>query len=450
MKKFYDEDILLDSELAKTIYNEIKDLPIIDYHCHLDAKMIANDAKIGDIGQLWLSSDHYKWRAMRLNNVDEDLISGKASFHDKFLAYAKIMPNLINNPLYHWTHLELKNIYDINLPLNSKNAEEIYTLAMQKGKDLTVRKLLKKFSVEIICTTDDPIDSLEYHRVYDGIKLLPTFRTDKLLSMSEDYLQKLSAVSGITINSATDLIKAVEQRIEFFVSKGCLISDQSFEDFPATYCDEKEANDLFLNRNKWSKEEKEKFFGFLLLEIGKMYRKYDITMQIHFAVKRNINYEMFNKLGVDNGFDVMSDKFNLQHLIDYLSKFKENERPKIILYSLNDNDYSSLACLSGAFRNVYLGAAWWFNDTKNSIIKNLTTISEYACLGTHLGMLTDSRSFSSYIRFDYFRRILSSFIGGLVEKGEYNLMDAIEVARNISYFNIAKLMNHKKLVNLGA
>lgn len=447
MKEFYDENIFLDNETAKLLYQEIKDLPIIDYHCHLDSKMIYEDKKIMDIGELWLSNDHYKWRAMRMNNIEENFITGNASYHEKFLSYAKIMPNLVNNPLYHWAHLELKNIYDIHLPLNEENAETIYQQAQLKGMNLTVRQLLKKFAVEVICTTDDPLDDLLYHQNYDGLRLTPTFRTDKILSLDEEYLTKLSHLTNIDINSAASLINAIENRLTYFVKKGCFMSDQSFESFPKKYCSLSEAEILFQKRNCWSLEEKDCFFGFLLEELGKLYRKNNITMQIHFAVKRNVNSALFKQLGPDTGLDIMSNEVDIQDVINYLNRFSEDDRPQIILYSLNDNSYASLACLSGAFKNVYLGAAWWFNDTKNTILKNLTILSEYACLGTHLGMLTDSRSFSSYIRFDYFRRILASYFSSLIEKGEYNLSDAIKVCKNISYFNASKLINQGVKIN---
>lgn len=396
MKKFFDDNLLLNSKSAADIYSAVKDLPIIDYHCHLDQNKIASNSTFIDIGEMWLSGDHYKWRAMRLCGVDEFFITGKADYKEKFVKYAEIMPKLIGNPLYYWTHLELKQIFGINIPLNKDSAEKIYDEANTKLKDITVQKLLNKFRVEYIATTDDPADTLENHGKYGNTTVSPTFRPDRITTLDKEYLTS---------------------RLDYFASKGCRIADHGFDRFP-------------------SGDEKEKIFLFL----AKEYKKRNMIMQLHFSVTRNVNTELHKTVGADSGLDVMSSSASPESVINFLNKLPDGERPIIILYPLNPSELKSLATLSGAFRNVYIGAAWWFNDTVEGIKHNLSIISEYAVLGTNLGMLTDSRSFSSYSRFDFFRRILCDFIGEKVDKGEYDINSAISLATNICYNNIKELL----------
>lgn len=440
MKKFFDDDVLLDNYASKELYKEVKDLPIIDYHCHLDDIAIKNDENFSDIGELWLKGDHYKWRAMRICGVDEEYITGSKTFKEKFIAYCSIMPKLIGNPLYYWSHFELKQIFNINLEINKNNAEEIYDLANEKLKDLSVIKLLKKFNVEFIATTDDPISSLQNHGIIEGIQITPTFRPDKLYNFEDEYLSELSKSTKIEINTIDDLLEAIRLRLDYFTSKGCKISDHGFEDFPASIASKEEAELYFKFRKSITADQKDALFGYLLVNLFAEYKKRNILVQLHFAVKRNINTPMFKKLGPDHGFDVMSHEINLANLIKVLDYLDDESRPTIILYSLNPNSIAALSCIAGAYRNIYIGAAWWFNDTLEGIKNNLKLISEYNVLGTSLGMLTDSRSFSSYSRFDFFRRILCSFVGEFVEKGEYSLISAKELVRNICYFNIKELL----------
>ena len=441
MAEFFSDKVLLSGETAEILYNEVKDLPIIDYHCHLDQRKIASDAKFEDIGQMWLSGDHYKHRAMRLCGVDEKYITGDSTWKEKYLKYAEIMPKLCGNPLYYWTHLELKLVFGITDPLNSGTAEDIYARANAQIPELSVRKILKRFNVELINTTDDPADSLEQHGTYDGIEVRPTFRPDKLYTLDEGYLKKLGASAGINIRTLDDLETAVRSRLDFFVSKGCCISDHGFSDFPARIADRKEAAALFFDRENLTAKEKDAFFGYLLVFLMKEYKKRGIAAQMHFSVIRNVNSGIFKTLGPDAGCDVIGEEPKLAAVLQFLDSIPEAERPPIILYTLNPNAISSLACLSGAFRNVYVGAAWWFNDTLDGIRRNLNLMSEYSCLGTHLGMLTDSRAFLSYSRFDFFRRILASFLAEKVDKGEYPLEDAKKLAADISYGNIRKFLN---------
>ena len=389
---FFDEKLLLSGKTADTIYQNIKDLPIIDYHCHLNEKEIKEDKRFENIGELWLAGDHYKWRAMRLAGVDEEYITGSKSYKEKFFKYAEIMPKLIGNPLYYWTHMELTQIFGINEPLNADTAENIYNRANDVLKNLTVRGLLKKFRVEYIATTDDPFSDLHDHGDIDGIKVRPTFRPDACFARNVDK----------------DILSA---RLDYFVEHGCKIADHGFDDFDDT-------TDL-----EWLIEKcKEK----------------DIILQLHFGTFRNVNTTAFKTIGKDSGFDVFRAHISTDKLAVLLDKMtvKLGTLPKIIIYPLNDNYLRPLAAISGAFRSVIIGAAWWFNDTVCGIRRQLETVSEYAILGTNLGMLTDSRSFSSYVRFDFYRRILASFIADKVDKGEYDEKAAISLAKDLAYNNV--------------
>lgn len=437
---FFDENILLHGEASKELYASIKDLPIIDYHCHLNEKLIKDDQKINDIGELWLAGDHYKWRAMRMAGIDEKYITGGASYHEKFLKYASILPLLMGNPLYYWTHFELKQIFGINKALNSSTAEEIYAEANEKLKDLSVQKILEFFKVQFVATTNDPTEELKDHGVIDGVKATPTFRPDKLFNFNEAYINELSTSVGYPLSDLDKFMHAISDRLDFFVSKGCKITDHGFRSFPKKYATYEEAKELYLRRNSLNKEELDSLFGYLLVFLMKEYKKRNLIMQIHFSVIRNINTSMYKQVGADTGFDVISEGVEIEDLIHFLDQLKDEERPTIILYSLNPEAFKEVSCVSGAFRNVIVGAAWWFNDTLLGIRNNLEIISEYSLIGTNLGMLTDSRSFSSYSRFDFFRRVLSTLVGEKVDNGEYLLEDAKKLCYDISYGNIKKLL----------
>ena len=398
MKEFFGEDYLLQSESAKKIYSAIKDLPIIDYHCHLDEKAIKADKTFSDIGELWISGDHYKWRAMRLCGVSEDYITGYRSFIDKFKKFAEILPSLCGNPVYAWAHMELKQIFGINKPLNSDTADEIWNEANEKLKNLSVRKLLKKFNVEYIATTDDPYSALENHGDIDGVKVRPTFRADARFN------------EGVSKQE-------LEKRLDYFVSKGCKIADYGFD-----FVNENDENLLWLIENCFKRK---------------------MILQLHFGTFRNVNAVMLKTCGKDSGFDIMRGAIDVDALVKVLDK--ENTKlgglPTIVVYPLNDYDLRAVATLTGAFPTVKVGAAWWFNDTLGGIKRQLETVAEYSVLGTQFGMLTDSRSFSSYVRFDYYRRILSSFIGEKVDSGEYDEQSAQTLAKNIAYYNIKDALN---------
>ena len=368
------------------------------------------------------------------------LHNGRRFLEEKFEKYASIVPRLAGNPLYYWTHLELRQVFGIDGPLNQDTADRIFEEANKKLQTLSVRKLLKKFRVEFVATTDDPTEDLAAHGTYDGVIVSPTFRPDKLYRLDPAYLEALGKAAGIEIKTLSDLKKALYARLDFFASKGCRISDHGFADFPASYASESEMERLFADRGNLTPAEEDAAFGYLLLFLMREYKKRDIVVQLHFSVQRNINTPMFEKLGADAGFDVIGKEPDLENVMKFLDRLPDGDRPAMILYTLNPNAIAPLACISGAFRNVYIGAAWWFNDTLSGIARNLDWISEYACLGTNLGMLTDSRSFSSYSRFDFFRRILCTFVGRKVDKGEYPLDDAKELVKNISYYNIKNLL----------
>lgn len=429
------QNLFLSSDSAKTIYEQVKDLPIIDYHCHLDQNKIRSDAHFSDIGELWLAGDHYKWRAMRLCGVDERLITGNASWHEKFLAYAKIVPQLAGNPLYYWTHMELSQVFGIGEPLSEESAERIYIAANEKLKAISVRTLLKQYKVEFVATTDDPADDLAAHGTYDETIVAPTFRPDKLLSLNKTYLDQLGKIVGYPLKTLADILRAAEERLQYFVAHGCRISDHGFLKFPARYVSRGEAERLF-SEGKGGEE----VFGYLLTSLAKLYKKYNVIMQMHFAVTRNVNPEMYKVCGVDAGFDVIASASPIENVIAFFQQLSDEERPETVLYTLNDSELPALAAITGAFRHVKLGAAWWFNDTVQGIRRNLSTIAEYSALGTNFGMLTDSRSFSSYARFDFFRRILSEYLGTLVERGEYDMQAAKTIAKNICYYNIKEAL----------
>ena len=453
MKSFYGEDIFLSSDIAKEIYREIKDMPIFDYHCHLVPQEIYEDKQFDNIGQMWLGGDHYKWRLMRTVGIDEEYITGKTtSFKEKFLKYAEAIEGAVGNPLYHWTHMELKMFFGINEPLTSKNAEEIWYRANKviEDKKLSPRKLIEMSNVKYIATTDDINDSLEYHKLIKedksfDVTVSPSFRTDNLFLYESDgyfdYLKKLSAVSGVEVKDLASLKKALKVRVEFFASMGCKMTDVGIERFPQTIGTDEEANKVFtdvLSGEDVKTEEFDLFISNVYVFLGKLYKENDMIMQLHLAVKRNASTRLLNAVGKDAGGDCVGEVFPVSALTGLLDKMDmENSLPSTIVYTLNPTVYYQIATGIRSFRNVCLGAAWWFCDHLSGIKEQLQLYSETASLSTFYGMLTDSRSFLSYARHDYFRRILASVIAEKVENGEFApLENAIKVAKNISGDNI--------------
>ncbi len=432
---------MLSNETAKTLFTEVEKAPIIDFHNHLNPKEIYEDNCFDNIAQVWLGGDHYKWRAMRMGGVSEELITGDGAPFDKFMAWADTVQNLIGNPLYHWTHLELQRYFGITKPLSPDTAKEIWDEcnAKLKTKEYSVRNLLRMQNVSVLCTTDDPADTLEWHKKIreDGfeIKVYPSFRPEKAVGIEKegfaDYIARLSEASGVKITDVKSLITALENRLDFFIENGCRVSDHSLEnDFyiPADY---DEVNALFDSRmhgNILSEEEAGKFHGYLYVELGKLYNRKNIVMQLHIGAIRNNSTRFFEKLGVDHGFDSLND-FNYAPQLSALLNAMDytDELPKVILYCLNPKDTEMLAAMAGNFCSneqgikgkVQLGAAWWFCDHKNGMERQIEAMSDVGLISTSVGMLTDSRSFLSFPRHELYRRILCNKIGSWVENGEY-------------------------------
>lgn len=465
MKRFMGKNFLLNSETAKILYhNYAAKLPIIDYHCHVSPMEIANDKIYQNITELWLGGDHYKWRAMRSCGVDEELITGSASDYDKFKAYASIMPKLIGNPLYHWSHLELRRYFGYKGVLNEESCDEVWTLCNEKLAlpEFSVRNIIKKSDVEILCTTDDPIDSLEFHKkiakdeTFD-VRVLPAFRPDKGINCDRkgygEYIAKLGEITKIEITDIKKLKKAYIKRLDFFANNGCVTADHGIDEcipFMMPHYPEQtdeifkkailsDGADLTLDEINIFKTEMLSFFA------GE-YHKRSWIMQIHFGVLRNVNGQMFDKLGPDTGFDVIGGKTSVTELAKLLDLFQNGgHMPRMILYSINPVDNAGIGALIGAFQksdgsggpSLQHGSAWWFNDNLNGMAEQMTQLANLSAFGNFIGMLTDSRSFISYTRHEYFRRILCNLIGDWVEEGQFpdDIETLAKLVMDISYNN---------------
>ncbi len=456
MKNFMTEDFLLDSPCAVTLYNEVKDMPIIDYHCHVDAKEIYEDKTFSTITEAWLGGDHYKWRALRSMGVEETLITAKNDNYAKFVAWATIMPKMAGHPLYHFSHLELKRYLGIDTPLSKKTAEEIYNKANEVLKNLSVRKIIEKANVEAICTTNDPIDNLKYHKLLkeEGykVKVLPAFRPDKAVNIEKsdflDYIKLLGKSANITIATLDDLKDALKKRLDYFVANGAVAADHGLDYVPFNLKASYKAPEIFEKALKGEKISAEEIDGYktdMLLFFGKLYFKRGMVMEIHFGCQRNANKPMFLSLGADTGFDCVNNDNQIDNLYGLLGELAIQQRlPKTLLYSLNAKDNALLVSMMGAFNGapykgkVQQGSAWWFNDHKKGMEDQIATYAAGAPIDTFIGMLTDSRSFLSYARHEYFRRILANYLGNLVEHGEYPVeeLDSLkEIMRNIAHDN---------------
>lgn len=440
MNKFMSEDFLLFNETAGRLYHDYaKAMPIYDYHCHLNAKDIAEDKRYKNITEAWLSGDHYKWRAMRSNGVEEKYVTGDADDKDKFLKWADTMSNCIGNPLFHWIHLELKRFFGIDKILSPKTAEEIWNECnkMLQTDQFTARNLIERANVKVICTTDDPVDSLEYHialkndPVFD-VKVLPAFRPDKSFNIEKqgfaEWIGKLGSVTGKEISTFNTLKEALEARIEFFHAVGCRVSDNGPEPIYFREGTEEEAGAVLkkaLNKQALSPEEIETYKTQVMIFLGRQYAKHGWVMQLHLGALRNNSARMFKLLGPDTGFDAIADYPFAAPLASYLSKLDESdELPKTILYCLNPSANEVLGAIIGCFQGggipgkMQFGSGWWFNDQKDGIERQIITLSNLGLLSRFVGMLTDSRSFLSYTRHEYFRRILCNILGKWVENGE--------------------------------
>lgn len=465
MKKFMDNNFLLTTNTAQKLYHDYaKSMPIIDYHCHIDPKEIAQNITFENITQLWLYGDHYKWRQMRSNGIDERYITGDASDREKFQKWAETLERAIGNPLYHWSHLELKEYFGYEGFLNSETAEEVWNLTSEKLKNgnISARSIIEQSKVEVICTTDDPIDSLEHHinitetaeETNFKCKVLPTFRPDKAMNIELptflDYIKDLSNISGVDIKTFKDLSKAISLRIEFFNSVGCNISDHGLEYLMYKPATTQQIEDIFQKRlknsstNEITKLESLQYKTAFIQMLAKEYTKHNWVMQLHFGCKRNNNTKLFNKLGADTGFDCINNYSSSAEIADILNSLElENSLPKTILYSLNPNDDAMIGTIIGCFQDsscrgkIQHGSGWWFNDNKIGMINQMTSLANLGLLSNFLGMLTDSRSFLSYTRHEYFRRILCELIGTWVENGEYpeDFKTLENIIKDISYNN---------------
>ena len=459
MKEFMDTNFLLSNETAKVLfYDYAAKVPIIDYHCHINPEDIEEDRKFDNITQLWLSGDHYKWRFMRSCGVSERLITGDASDHDKFVAWATVLGCAIGNPLYHWSHLELKRYFNFNKPLSEETAEEAWEHCnrMLQDPSMSVRNIIKKSHVEVICTTDDPADDLKHHAKIAmdpsfDVTVLPAWRPDRAVDLEKpdylEYLDQLSRASGVHIKSYSSLISALKIRMEFFARRGCKICDHGMSYVPYEPASSSVVEGIFVKRSRMvplTKLEEAQFKTALLLELARNYHRLGWVMQLHFGVKRDNNTRMFNAIGANTGFDCADNCTNAAQLADFLNALDEtNELPKTILYSLNPADNLIIGSIIGCFQEgptfgkIQQGSAWWFNDHKNGMREQMLSLASQGNLAGFLGMLTDSRSFLSYTRHEYFRRVLCDVIGTIVENGEFPAdMELLGgIVEDISYYN---------------
>jgi glucuronate isomerase len=457
MKSFIHDDFLLNNDVAKTLYHDFaKQVPIIDYHCHLDPKEIYEDKKFENLFDLWLSGDHYKWRLMRANGVTEDYITGNKPHYEKFLKWAEVVPYLIGNPLYHWTHFELKRYFQIDDLLSLDTAESIYNNVNKQLETLTARKLIEMSNVEIIVTTDDPIDSLVYHdklREDKSFKtrVLPAFRPDKAinieLSWFQEWVLKLSKVVGYPLNSLESLKKALIERIDFFHEKGSRLSDHALDMVMYEKATEAEVKSIYLkaiNHENLTKQEIRKYKGYMLTFLGQEYCKRDWVQQYHIGALRNVSERMLKNLGPDTGFDAINDGYIAKPLSQLLDALDSTASlPKTILYTLNPRDFEVVITMMQAFQGggipgkIQFGSGWWFLDTIDGMTKQLKALANNGLVSRFVGMLTDSRSFLSYPRHEYFRRLLCNIIAEEVVLGLFpNNTELLgKIVKDIAYYN---------------
>ena len=461
MKLFMDEEFLLSTETAKKLYHEYAEkMPILDYHCHIDPKEIYEDRKFDNITQVWLGGDHYKWRQMRSNGVEEKYITGDASDREKFQKWAETLEMAIGNPLYHWSHLELKRYFGYDGFLSGDTAEEVWNLCNEKLQaGMSARKLIEMSNVTLVCTTDDPADTLEWHKKIAAdptftVQVLPAWRPDKAMNLEKPdytaYLEKLGEAASMEIKTFADLVEALKKRMDYFASVGCTVSDHGLEYVMYAPVSEETVEQIFAKRltgEKITKDEEHQFKTAFMVAMGKEYHKKNWVMQLHFGVKRDNNQKIFRELGADAGIDCISNYNPADQMADYLNALADtDELPKTILYSLNPIDNAAIGTIIGCFQDsscigkIQQGSGWWFNDNKTGMIEQMTSLANLGLLGNFIGMLTDSRSFLSYIRHEYFRRIMCNLIGGWVENGEYpaDYKTLEKIVKGISYNNAVR------------
>ena len=453
---------MLTTDTAKKLYHEYAGvMPIIDYHCHINPQEIYEDRKFDNITQVWLGGDHYKWRQMRSNGVDEYYITGGASDREKFQKWAETLELAIGNPLYHWSHLELQRYFGYEGCLNGETAEEVWNICNEKLAEdsMTVRNIIRQSNVTLLCTTDDPVDSLEWHKKIAEddsfeVQVLPAWRPDKAMNLEKadylDYLKKLSVASGIDITNYETLLIALQARMDFFASMGCSVSDHGLNYVMYNPASEDQIKDIFARRLLGimpSAQEEAQFKTSILVWLGKQYHKKNWVMQLHYGAKRDNNSRIFNLLGPDTGVDCINNYAPAAELANFLNALEgTKELPKTIIYSLNPMDNAVIGTIIGCFQGteavgkIQQGSAWWFNDHKTGMIEQMTSLANLGLLGNFIGMLTDSRSFLSYTRHEYFRRILCELIGGWVENGEYPEDDRTleKIVNGISYNNAVR------------
>lgn len=459
-KPFINDDFMLGNEYARELYHmSAEPMPVIDYHCHLVPEMIACNHQFRDLTEVWLGGDHYKWRAMRGNGVGEEYITGSADSYAKFEKWAETVPYLMRNPLYHWTHLELARVFEISDILNPSSARRIYDecTEMLQSPEFRGQELMKKFNVEVVCTTDDPVDSLEWHRQIKekpfGVKVLPTWRPDKALAVETPevysaYMERLSEVSGVQIDDYEDLLKALKIRQDYFEEMGCRVSDHGMDTFYAEDFTMDEVDSIFrkvLGGGNLTQIEIHKFKSALMLDFARLDHAKGWAQQFHIGPIRDNNRKMFRLLGPDAGFDAIDDKPCSAAGHKFLSRLSEEDRlTRTILYNLNPKDTEVLATMAYTFNDstcpgkIQLGSAWWFLDQEDGMRKQMNALSSLGLLSRFVGMLTDSRSFISYPRHEYFRRILCNLLGQDLADGKLPVseMDFIHrMVSDISYNN---------------
>ena len=464
---FMDKDFLLNTETAKALYHETAaKCPIIDYHCHISPKEIYENLHYDSITQVWLGGDHYKWRLMRCAGVPEEFITGGADAHSKFIKWAGVIGKEIGNPLYHWSHLELRKYFGYHGTLNAKTAEEVWNLCNEKlhQENFGVRDLISMSNVELICTTDDPVDSLDWHAKIAADKtfktrVLPAWRPDKAMNIErntwQNYLEKLGEAAGMEIKSFADLKAALSKRMDFFASQGCKLSDHGPDYIPCEMATDQEIESIFANRLNGGNIDRlaiDKYKTAFLLFVAREYNKRGWVMQLHYGCRRDNNTPMFDKLGPDTGFDCVNNSASSMTTAAFLGELeKTHELPKTILYSLDGNDNASIDTMAGCFQGAVIegvskiqhGSAWWFEDHFDGMTKQMKTLASLGYLPGFIGMLTDSRSFLSYPRHEYFRRILCRILGEWVESGFFpdDKETLHEIVRGISYENAKKYFN---------
>ena len=470
MKQFLDRDFLLSNEVSKKLFFEhAEKLPIIDYHCHLSPKEIYEDKKFNTITEVWLGSngvgDHYKWRLMREMGIDESYITGDKPDYERFFKFAEAMPYFLGNPMYHWCHLELQRFFGITKTLSASTAKEIYDEANKKLETLTARKLIEMSNVYMVGTTDDPVDDLHYHELLAKDKsfktrVIPCLRPDKAMNIERKtflpWLTQMEKVCNRKITSLQDLLDSLDERVKYFVDHGCVAADHGLDSLYFRRATYEEANEVFLKGLKGEEitiDDQDVYKGYILVHMGRLYHKYGLVQQYHIGAIRNNSKRMFEKLGPDTGYDSIGDDPVAAKLADLLSTLEEtNELPKTILYTLNPRDNEVLAGMMNCFQGegikgkIQFGTAWWFNDHYDGMNRQLSCLASEGLLSVFVGMLTDSRSFLSYPRHEYFRRILCDFIGRLVENGQYpcdyeilgKIVEDICFNNAYHYFNLDK------------